>query len=50
MFDCAYLKFSVAALKVLRKFFWFVKPAEAMTAADIIRIILDSWGKMCAIS
>ena len=30
MFDCAYLKFSVAALKVLRKFFWFVKPAEAM--------------------
>ena len=30
MFDCAYLKFSIAAFKVLRKFFWFVKPAEAM--------------------
>ena len=50
MFDYAYSAFPVAALKVLRKFFWFVKPAEAMTAADIIRIILDSKGNMCAIS
>ena len=53
MFDCAYLKFSVAALKVLRKFFWFVKPAEAMigrhNSNNIGQRYFVSWG-MPAIS